>query len=217
MRRHLKRNKVPKSWSIERKGTTFVVKTKSNLENGVPILIALRNMLKLAKSRKEVKRAIYEKNLLINNKLVKDERQAIVFFDTLTIVPAKKNYRLELTQNGKFILNDIDAKESTNKISKVVDKKILRGKKVQLNLNDGKNYLSDLKCKTNDSVLIDFKENKIKKCIEMKEKANAIVFAGKHTGKKGTIIKIKPERKMVELQIENKKTNILIKQIMVVE
>jgi len=39
---HLKRQKVPKNWPIKRKGTSYVVRPKSNLSNGIPILIAIR-------------------------------------------------------------------------------------------------------------------------------------------------------------------------------
>jgi ribosomal protein S4E len=94
---------------------------------------------------------------------------------------------------------------------------LLKGKKVQLNLSDGRNYLSDLKCKVNDSVIIDFKSNKVTKCLPLKDESKVIVFAGKHSGFRGAIKKINPERKMAELQFKDKKINVLIKQIMVVE
>jgi ribosomal protein S4E len=77
--------------------------------------------------------------------------------------------------------------------------------------------LSDVKCKTNDSAVIDFKTKKIVKCLELKEKANVIVFAGKHAGKKGTIEKIKLERKMASIKFGDDKINVLIKQLIVVE
>ena len=214
---HLKRQKVPKNWPIERKGTAYIVRPNANMSNGMPILIILRDMLKLAQNRKEVKRIIHSKNLLLNGSLVKDEKNSVSLFDALTIVPSNENYRLSLSEKGKFQIKKINAGEEIHKIAKIVNKKVLKGKKVQLNLSDGRNFLSDIKCNVNDSVLIDLKKKKIEKCLPLKEKGDVLVFAGKHAGKKASINKIDPVRKMVELTFGDKKINVLIKQLIVTE
>ena len=56
---HLKRQKIPKNWPIKRKGTKYLVRPNSNLTKGIPILIILRDMLKVAQNRREVKRIIH--------------------------------------------------------------------------------------------------------------------------------------------------------------
>ena len=214
---HLKRHKVPKNWPIPRKGTKYVVKSRFNLEKAIPILVILRDILKIARNRKEVKRALYLKHILLNNKVVRDEKHSALLFDTITIVPAEKYYRVELSDNGKFKIAEIQKSDADKKVSKVVNKKILKGRKTQLNLSDGRNMLSDLKCNINDSVVINFSQNKIEKCLSLKEKAKVIVIAGKHAGETGIIKSIKPRRKMVGLNVDGKEINVLIKQLMVVE
>lgn len=214
---HLKRQKIPKKWPIERKGTAFIVRPTFAIYRGLPILIALRDVLKLAQNRKEVKRAIHLKEILLNCKPVTDERNNILLFDTLGIISLKKFYRLQLSETGKFILAEIEEKESQKKISKIINKKILKSKKIQLNLIDGKNFISDIKCNINDSVVLNFVDKKIEKCLPLKEKSKATVFAGKHSGQTGTIEKIEYEKKMAELNIEKKKIHVLIKQLMVLE
>ena len=211
---HLKRESLPKNWPIERKGTAYVVKAKSS---GIPILVVLRDLLKIASNRKEVKQAIQERKVLINNTLVKDDQKGVDLFDTISLIPSKKYYRLSLTEKGKLTLVEIKEAEANRKISKIVNKRILKGKKVQLNLSDGRNFLTDTKCKTNDSVLINFKNKKIEKCLPLQESAKAFVFAGKHAGESGIIEKIKIERQMISLRAKEEKINVLIKQIMVVE
>ena len=213
---HLKRQKVPKKWPISRKGTKFVVRPLSNLKRSIPLLIVLRDMLGVAQNRKEVKKAIHEKNILVNLKPIKDERHSILLFDLITIVPEKKVYRLGLTENGKFNIEVVKDSPET-KMAKVVNKKMIKGKKIQLNLSDGNNFLSDIKCVVNDSVLIDLKNKKIEKCFPLKEKVKVFVFEGKHAGKKGVVNKIIPEMKMVELSQEDHVSNVLIKQLMVIE
>ena len=214
---HLKRQKAPKNWPIHRKGTKYVVRPGFNIGGGVPILIIFREMLKLGQNRKEIKKAINSKNILLNNKAVIDEKNVAVLFDTITIVPSKKNYRMELSKKGKFQLKEIKEDEANKKVSKIVNKKILKGKKIQLNLGDGRNFLSDISCNINDSVLIDFKKRKIEKCLPLKEKEKVIVFAGKHSGENGVINKINKENKMAELIIDKKIVKALIKQLMVIE
>ena len=109
---HLKRQEVPKRWPIERKGTTYVVRPSFNLKNGIPILVVLRNMLNLAKNRKEVKRAIHLKQILVNGKIVGDEKNSVSLFDTISIAPSNEHYRIELSKGKKFDLRRIKESES---------------------------------------------------------------------------------------------------------
>ncbi|MEK6840620.1 MAG: 30S ribosomal protein S4e [Nanoarchaeota archaeon] len=215
---HLKRQEVPKRWPVYRKGTKYVVRPDMNLESGVPLIIILRDMLKIVRNRKEARGAIFMKHILVNSRVPKDEKNPVLLFDTISLLPLQKNYRLDLSEGGKFILSEISAEDANKKPVKVVNKKVLRGKKVQINLQDGNNFLSDIKCNTNDSVLIDFKKKKIEKCLPLKESSRAMVFAGKHSGKRGEIKKIDSQKKIVELETHGKeKINVLLKQIMVIE
>lgn len=210
----MKRNAVPKIWPIPRKGTKFVIKAGTR---ELPIVVAMRDMLKIAKNRKEVKKAIHEKKLLISGRVVKDDKAVMCLFDVLTIIPSKQNYSLRLSEKGKFKLEEISEKDSKQKVSKVSGKKKLKGKKTQLNLLDGRNILEEKTCSVNDSVVLDLSKKKIVKILSLKEKANALIIEGKHAGERGIIEKIKPELKMVELVSKDKKTNVLIKQLMVLE
>ncbi len=212
---YLKRQKVPKSWPIGRKGTTYVVKPNFNVEKGIPILIILRDILKVAANRREAKRIIHAKQVLLNNKPIIDDKHNVLLLDCVSIVPANKFYRMNLSDKGKFNLEEVKAEEAGRKISKVINKKTLKGKKTQLNLSDGRNFLSDLKCEVNDSVLINLLEKKLEKCIPLKEKAKVLVFEGKHAGEKGVIDKLKD--KTAEIKMEDGTIDILIKQLMVVE
>ncbi len=222
---HLKRQQAPKSWPVERKGTAYLVKPSFNTKNGVPILIILRDLLKVAKNRKEVKKAIGLKQILINNKSVKDEKNPVLLFDVVTIIQAenenstkKQTYKIVLSKKGKINVDKIKENDVVKKISKVISKKILKGRKVQLNLSDGRNFISEIKCNINDSVLINFKEKpEIEKCLPLKEKKKILVFAGKHAGNEGIIDKLHSQNKMAEVIIDGKKISVLIKQIIVLD
>jgi len=211
---YLKRQQAPKNWPIPRKGTAYVVKPKSG---AIPLLIVFRDMLKVLQNRKEMKKIIQDKLILVNNRIARDETNGVNLFDTISIIPSKKYYRVELDERGKFNLEEIKESETNHKVSKIVDKKILKGKKMQLNLIDGNNFISNIKCNPGDSALISFREKKIEKCLPLIEGAKVAVFAGKHAGKKGVIEKISPEEKMVSLKTKDGNINALIKQIMVID
>ncbi|MCL5018416.1 MAG: hypothetical protein M1416_01465, partial [Candidatus Pacearchaeota archaeon] len=191
--------------------------TASGLNEGVPVLVALRDMMEIVQNRKEAKKAIHSRHILLNEKAVIDEKNNIQLFDTVSIVPLKKSYRLELSKNGKFYFNEIKENEASKKIAKIINKKMLKGKKIQLNLSDGRNFISDMKCNVNDSVSINLKEGKIEKCIPLKEKSKIVIFAGKHLGDKGEIMNINAEEKTAKINSEGKEMNILIKQLMATE
>ncbi len=212
---YLKRQKVPKSWGIGRKGKKYVVSPNFAIEKGIPALIVLRDILKVAANRREVKRILHAKQVLLNNKELREDKNNILLFDVVAIVPSNKFYRMDLSEKGKFQLDEVKIEEAGRKIVKLINKKTLKGKKTQLNLSDGRNFLSDLKCEVGDSVLINLLEKKIEKCLPMKEKAKVLVFEGKHAGEKGVIDKLKD--KTAEIKMEDRTVDILIKQLMVVE
>jgi small subunit ribosomal protein S4e len=215
--KHLKRQGVPKRWPIPRKGTKYVVSPNFNPERGIPMLIILRDILGVCQRRKEVKRVLYEKKILLNNKIVRNDKNVALLLDTISIIPSKKHYRVTLSKSGKYFLEEIKEDELIYKTTKVIGKKILNGKKIQLNLRGGSNFISDMKCDIGDSAIINFKDKKIEKCLPLKEKARVIIFEGKHAGNIGVIRKLKSERKMASITSEDKEINVLIKQIMVVE
>lgn len=219
---HLKREQSPKNWPIERKGTTYLVRPRGYIEQGVPVLIIIRDMLKLAKDRRETKKALNAKQVLLDNRVVFDDRDNALLFDVITILPGKgsgneKNYRVIMGKNKKFALEEISSSEANHKISKIINKRTLKGKRMQINLSDGRNFISNEKCKVNDSVVVNLKERKLEKCIPLRKDAKAIIFAGKHAGESGAIKDIDEENHKVKLESKGEMINILIKQLMVTE
>ncbi len=202
---HLKRNKSPKNWPLKRKGTKFLVRTSHNLENSVPLLIILRDVLKLVENKKEVQKLINQKIIKINNKLVRDVKYPLNLFDILSL--SNKNFRV-IIENKKFNIKEISESESKEKIEKITGKKIIKNKKQQINLSNGKNILSQEKTKTGDSALIDLEKNKIKKILPLKKSAKIFFTTGKHIGQEGEIEDIQEKKLIVKLDKEKINTKI---------
>ncbi|MCX6748088.1 MAG: S4 domain-containing protein [Candidatus Pacearchaeota archaeon] len=189
---HLKRNSMPKTWPLQKKGTTYITGARDGFGQTIPLIIVLRDILKLAKTRKEVKAILTSRNLKLNEKVIKDEKYPVRLFDTLIV--GEKSFKTVL-KNKKFSFEP----GKSEKIAKIIGKKILAGK-VQLNLNDGSNIITKEKTNVGDSIIIS-KDKKIE-ILAFKEKCNILFIKGKHLGEQGTVEKIQGEDLIIKLKDE---------------
>src|SRR3989344_2038170 len=180
---HLKRNKLEKFWSIPRKVTKYLAVACHNQKESVPLVVIMRDMLKLVKNKKELKKILNEKQIKINQKEIRETNYPVCLFDIINLPNIKKNYKASLSKTKKMIFEEISDKESQAKILKVINKKLLPNKKIQFNLMYGENIISNEKIKTGDSILLDLKNKKIIKIIPMEAGRKAFVIKGKHMGK----------------------------------
>ena len=191
---HQTRAEVSRKIPIPRKGTKYVARSFGSLENSVPVVIAVRDMLKLARTAAEVKKMIHKKLLKINGREIKDHREALHLFN---ILHAGKNYILTFSETGKFILEETSHGESPYK---VIGKKMLKNKKIQVNLHDGFNLISDKPISVNDTVYLN-SEGKIAKHVTFEKGKNCFIIKGKYLGRKGKILNV--ENGKAEIKIEN--------------
>ncbi|MBS3099956.1 hypothetical protein J4463_01955 [Candidatus Pacearchaeota archaeon] len=187
---HTTRSSTSKTWPIARKGTKYVIVPSHNKKTGIPLLIVLRDVLNAVKTRKELKKAIYEKKIIVNGKIVRDDKCTLVLFDVISIPSEKKHYRIFISENKKISVEEISEKESAFKTAKAIGKILLKKAVVQINLSDGRNLISNEKISTGDSVLIRLSDNKIEKILSEKNGSEILVIKGKYMGKKGIIKEI---------------------------
>lgn len=193
---HQKRQTITKKIPIPRKGTTFVARANANTKNSIPVVVAIRDILKLARTAREVQLLINNKKLKINNRVVKNLNDSI---QPLNILYADKPYILTFTPNGRFIFNETKLSERP---CKVINKTAQKANKIQLNLHDGTNILTtDKKIQTNDTIYLNL-ENKITKHTPLDKAKQALVISGRHTGDQGKITKL--EEKKLTIDFTNK-------------
>ncbi len=190
---HLTRSEASKRLPIRRKGTRYLARAKIDYKNSVPVVIALRDMLKLARTLKEVEKMIHHKLLKINGKLVKDYRDSIRLFN---IFEADKSYQLTLNKIGKFAFVEDSSKE---RMCKVIDKKLYKKNTIQLNLHEGTNIVSKEKINVGDTVYIDF-NTKIKKHTVFEKGKKCIILSGKYSGHTGSISEIDANKAKIKLE-----------------
>jgi len=166
---------------IKRKGTKYVVRAASHVNESVPVLIAVRDILGLAKTAREVKHMIKQEMLKLNGRKVLDFKESIKL---LNVFEADKTYILSLTPTKKFTFEE--TKDNKDRIVKVINKRLVGKGILQLNLHDGSNVQTKEDVKVNDSLSLDF-SGKIKKVIPLEKGKDVIVFAGKYLGHQGKI------------------------------
>jgi len=210
---YLKRNKMAKTWPLPRKGTKYLVRTSHNLKNSVPLLIVLRDMLNVVKTRKEAKKILMLGNIKINHNVVREEKAPLSLFDILDV--GGKTFKI-VFKNKKFSLDEVEGKDTEEKIVRVNGKKVLKKGKLQVNLNDGRSYLTNEKINVGDSVVIDLKENKIKEILPLKSNSKIMFLIGKHSGEQGLVEKIDEEKKTISVKLEDKKIDSRKKSLMVI-
>jgi small subunit ribosomal protein S4e len=216
---HIKKTKMPKTWPVPRKGKgkRYVAVPSHATAKGISLLFLLRDVLKLAQTRKEVRYMTLNGMVMVNNKIRHDENFPVQVFDVLNLEKAKKNYRLEIV-NKKFSLLEISDKEAGSKIVKIIGKKILGKGKVQMNLDDGQNFLSDVKFSVGDSVVLDTKKNIVSKILGLKKGAKVEIIGGKHAGEKGELVGFEElvRGQNYEIKLENGTVRLPYKTILVI-
>ena len=218
----LKRKPAPKFWPIHRKEFFWVVKPSPgphSLKNCLPLTIVLRDILGFAKTRKEAKTIVSQGKVCVDGKVRREDDFPVGLMDVISISDVDNRFRVMPSRKG-LILHPISKEESSFKLCRIENKKVVENGHVQLNLHDGSNIrvkVADLKnpqedtYKALDSVKISLPERQILEQVKMKENDFAIITSGKNIGKHGKIIEIEKtkgkKRTNALVTIEDKKGN----------
>lgn len=206
----MRRIAMPKTWPISRKGKPrLIIEPRGSIKYSLPVLVVMRDLLKLVKTREEAKIVLYEGNVFVNNKIVHDAAYPVNIFDIFSI-PKIKKYSILLLKREKLVLKEVPEVDAFAKVFKIVGKKVLNKQKIQFNLFGGKNFVSDMKAKVNDSILWNLKEDKPLKHLPLKENAKVFIISGKNAGLEGTIhgrdadsLKIKIQDKILKIPVRS--------------
>ncbi len=158
----------------------------------IPLLIIVRDILKLADAGKEARKIIKAKEIMVDGKPRIDHKYPVGLFDVVAIPKLNKQYRIVPAKDGLNLI-EISKNESRLKLCRIEGKTLVKNGFLQLNLHDGKNILVKEKVKkdpykTGDSLLIEIPSQKIKKHIKMEKGSSAIIIGGQNIG---DLVKIK--------------------------
>ncbi|RJS91121.1 30S ribosomal protein S4e [Candidatus Bathyarchaeota archaeon] len=211
---HLKREASPKFWPIHRKEFTWAVKPRPGphpINRCIPLVLIVREILGLAKTRKEARKIISQGKILVDGKVRRDDRFPAGLMDVISIPDLDTHYRILPSEKG-LTLHSIDKKEAGFKLCRIENKTTVRGGHIQLNLHDGRNILirvedptspEEDKYRTLDTLMISIPDQEIMEYFRMEKGMSAILIDGKNIGKYGMISSIEeqPNRKRRRLLV----------------
>ena len=191
MSKHLKRLNAPRVLRLHRKENKWTIKPSPGshpINKSISLGLIIRDYLKLCDSLKEAKRLIVNGEILVDNCIRKNYKFPCGFMDIISIPKMKKYYRISFDKSGKLTLSPIDFKESEWKLCRIEGKTILKGKKTQLNLHDGKNKIVNKdEYKKGDALKIQLNDNKIIDVYPLIKGNLSMIIGGSHIGEIASI------------------------------
>lgn len=194
VKKHIASISAPRTWPIKRKGEVFLMRPMPGrkLMLSLPLGIVLKELLHLTATTKESKKVLKDGKVLVNKKKRDEVKFPLGLMDVIEIPELGTSYRMILNNRGKLGLHKIDEKESSLKPCKITNKTSLKGGKVQVNLDDGTNMISDNKdYRVGDTLVIEYPELKIKSHLKLEKGALVYITAGAKVGQVGSFESIK--------------------------
>ena len=187
---HIKRLAMPRSWPLTRKTDVWISRPRPcghPIDRSMALGVILRDVLGVAQSMREAKRALATRRVLVDGHVVTDMRRGVGLMDVLTI--GEENYRCILDGDGKLRYNPISAKEAAQKLCRVEGKTTVKGGTTHLNLHDGRNILVDDATQYNsrDTLVLEVESQKIVGHHKFEDGANCYLIGGSHIGAKATM------------------------------
>lgn len=158
----------------------------------IPLRLLVRDYLGLARTAREADHVIAEGVLKVDGKVRREPRYSAGFMDVVDVPSSNRSYRVLVDYRGRLTLSEVPGGESALKLCKVGRKQVLKGKRVQLTLHDGKNVVGDFgSFRPGDTVKITLPDWKVAERFPMEQGSLAYITGGKNTGKVGRIDQIR--------------------------
>lgn len=186
---HIKRVAAPKSWPISRRSTKWIIRSNPgahSLETSMPLGVFIKEILGYTNNTKETKFVLTNSHIMVNGIVRKDQKLPVGIMDVLTA--GKDNYRIIIDKRGQIVPIKIPESEAKICLKQVINRKTLKGKKMQVNLADGTNLLSNEKYYRGDTIV--FVDNKVKEHIKLGKGVIVYIVGGKKVGSYGVVKEI---------------------------
>lgn len=197
----LKRKPAPRFWPIHRKEAVWIVRPSSgphSLEKCLPLSLVLRDILKVAETRKEAKKIISQGKVYVDGKVRLKDDFPVGLMDVISMPSLNEFYRVLPSHKGLF-LNPISKEEAIFKLLRVEGKTIVENGISQVALHDGSNMLvkledpespSKVSFETFDTLKLGLPEKEVLDQLKTKKGNMAVITGGKNIGKQGKIVEI---------------------------
>jgi len=184
----LKRRAAPRSWTIPRKGTKWVLRPAPGPHrqtDALPVLFVLRDLRHLAHSAREARQLVRSNAIRVDNAVVHDLARGVGLMDTVSVEdPVNEHFRMFKDRRGKLMLVPVSAAEAKTKIGRVRAKHTVHGGKLQVTLHDGRNLEvgKTSAWHVGDSLKIELPSQKVLAHLPLGPGQLAYISGGSHVG-----------------------------------
>lgn len=199
--KHLSRLAAPRHWPVARRGLKWIARPRPgahSIRMGIPLNIIIRDLLGYAKNNREVKHILNNQEVLVDGRRRKEPRFNVGLMDVVSLLKTEEYFRVLFNKRGKIVLLPLKEAESRIKPCKIIGKRLVKGK-MQINLYDGKNILSEGDYRVGDSLLVELPELKIKEVLPLKKGSVVYLMAGRHVGEVGQVHQIKEKIAVIKI------------------
>jgi small subunit ribosomal protein S4e len=186
MSKDMKRITAPRSWPVPRKTNVWIAKPSPGshgIEESMPLVVVLRDILGVADTAKEVKRILRNRDVLVDGRVVSDYEFPVGLMDVVSMPKMNQHYRMLLDRHGKFRLVQVLEGKQNWKLCRIEGKTTVPGGKTQLNLHDGRNVLVPKDSYTvGDVVKLEVPSQKILDTYKLAKGSTALITSGSNVG-----------------------------------
>ena len=217
----LKRQMAPLFWGITRKDKRFVVTVRpgSHGKNiSIPVAVFLRDTLKVVKTLREAKFAIYSGKVTVDGVKRKSLHHGIGLMDVIELDGLKETYRLVPKEGTILQAIKIDDGEKSKKLVQVKSKTTIKNGKTQIGFHDGRSLIDETSVNVGDTCIMQVPEQKILDVIKLEKGVSGLITSGVNAGKVGTVDEVKEGTfilpKRVDIKLEDRQIEIPVNIVM---
>jgi len=202
----MKRLVAPKSWMLGKLGGTWAPRPAAGphkLRESLPLIIALRNRLKFALTRREAMMIVMRRLVEVDHKVRTELNYPAGLMDVIRIAKTNQNFRLLFDVKGHYVLTKIKGDEANRKLCRVI--RVAKAKKSIIGRNtlahgqsssipyivthDGRTIrYPDPNIKVNDTVEFNLNTNKVTRFVKFETGNTVLITKGANIGRVGTIV-----------------------------
>jgi small subunit ribosomal protein S4e len=190
-----KRSASPEFWQISRKDKRFVVRTSPGPHSknySYPLLVVVRDILGIAKTRREALTVLNEAKVQVDGRVVKAEAFPVGLMDVIDFPNVGRSYRM-VPRFGRLVPVEIDSKEKGLKICYVKSKRTVKGSKMSYGLHDGRVIFpeAEVDLKPGDGCLIKVPTQEFQASFRLAKETLALLIRGERSGEVATVEDVK--------------------------
>ncbi|MEM3671472.1 MAG: 30S ribosomal protein S4e [Thermoprotei archaeon] len=196
--RAIKRYAAPAEWPVYKKQYKWVMKPSPGphpIEDSLPLLVVLRDLMHLAFNAHEVRVALNAGRIRVNGRVQRRPDFPVGVMDLVSVPDADIYVRI-IPFKGKLVAHPVPVQERDLRLLRIEDKTCIRGFKVQLNLTGGVNIsvpvegpqgAKTLPYSTMDTLKTDAKGTKIAEHLKLDKGSYVLAVKGKNSGEHGVL------------------------------